>query len=336
MRLLMGGFLFIGIAGCVADTSLSVESDSQVIEVSTGARDCRGATLALQVLGSGGPFLRGDRASTSYLLWVDGHARVMVDAGGGAFVRFGESGARIEDLRVLAISHFHPDHSSDLPAILWTSTNFRSEPLAFVGPSGDGLYPGAADFLNRLFDEASGAFPGLSGIVGGGQQGFPLPVTEVDAEDSRPAVVFDETGLRVSALGVPHNAPALAFRVQIGNESVVFGSDQTGTNPGFAEFARDASVLVMHLTRSVASAPNNTHALPDVVGRVAREAAPDKLVLSHLTQVEPGHARFASTSLPGLAANVAAVREHYKGEVIVASDLLCIGIGKTTPSSSAE
>ena len=65
----------------------------------------------------------------------------MVDAGGGTFTRFGESGARVADLRLIAISHLHPDHVSDLPALLWLGEQSRREPLRIVGPSGGGRYP---------------------------------------------------------------------------------------------------------------------------------------------------------------------------------------------------
>jgi len=314
MRPLVHALVVLGAVACLAAPALAQSP-------------CGGAGVALQVLGSGGPFLRDGRASSSYLVWVDGRPRVMIDAGGGAFARFGEAGARIEDLHLLGISHFHPDHSSDLPAVLWTSNNFRTEPLPFIGPSGDDVFPGAADFVNRLFDGTAGAFPILSGTVGGTHLGFPLVVTEVDAEAAQPSLVFDEEGLTVTALGVPHNAPTLAFRVEVDGVSVVFGSDQTGTNPSFTELARDASVLVMHLTRSVASAPNEIHALPDVVGKVAGEADARRLVLSHLTSVERDHSRFEAISLADLPTNLAAVREQYAGEIIVANDLLCVDLG---------
>ena len=335
MRPLIYALLFIGVAACTAEPSAPVGSEPEptasattlTADVTGAERNCGEATLALQVLGSGGPFLRDGRASSSYLLWVNGSARVMVDAGGGAFARFGEAGARIEDLRLLGISHFHPDHSSDLPAILWVSNNFRTEPLPFIGPSRDDVFPGAVEFVSRLFDGVDGAFPILSGTVGGDGLGFPLVVTEVDAEDSQPSLVLDEEDLKVTALGVPHNAPALAFRVEVGNVSVVFGSDQTGTNPNFAEFAKDASLLVMHLTNAERPVPGTIHAPPSVVGRVAGEAEARRLVLSHLTRVEREHRRFESTSLADLPANVAIVREYYKGEIIVASDLLCIDLG---------
>ena len=82
---------------------------------------CSSEPLAVQVLGSGGPNAGGTRASTGYLVWRGGRAVVMVDAGGGTFLRFGEAGARLQDLSLLAISHLHPDHVSDLPALLWLS-----------------------------------------------------------------------------------------------------------------------------------------------------------------------------------------------------------------------
>ena len=65
---------------------------------------------------------------------------------------------------------------------------------------------------------------------------------------AEPSIVFDRQGITVTALGIPHgNIPTLAYRVQTRDVSVVFSSDQTGTNPRFIEFAKGANILVMHL-----------------------------------------------------------------------------------------
>src|SRR5262245_31359879 len=56
---------------------------------------CDASPLMLQVLGSGGPFASGNRASSGYLVWRDGKPIVMVDAGGGTYLRFAEAGARL-------------------------------------------------------------------------------------------------------------------------------------------------------------------------------------------------------------------------------------------------
>src|SRR5262245_45577366 len=104
-------------AGILAATLLSLASMR-----ATAQQDrCGADPLAVQVLGSGGPFATTNRASSSYVVWRAGRAVVLVDMGGGAFLRFGEAGARLEDLSLLAISHLHPDHVSDLPALLWLS-----------------------------------------------------------------------------------------------------------------------------------------------------------------------------------------------------------------------
>lgn len=82
---------------------------------SADAQACGAEGVAVQVLGSGGPELKDKRASSSYLVWQDGRARVLVDAGGGSALRFGESGAKMSQLDVILFSHFHVDHSEEFP-----------------------------------------------------------------------------------------------------------------------------------------------------------------------------------------------------------------------------
>jgi hypothetical protein len=68
---------------------------------SAHAQNCGAEGVAVQVLGSGGPELQDKRASSSYLVWQGGQARVLVDAGGGSALRFGESGAKMSQLDVI-------------------------------------------------------------------------------------------------------------------------------------------------------------------------------------------------------------------------------------------
>ncbi len=64
---------------------------------------------ALQVLGSGGPLNGGGRASTSYLLWLKGRPSLIVDLGEGAAVNFARTGANLNDVDAILLSHaqFH-------------------------------------------------------------------------------------------------------------------------------------------------------------------------------------------------------------------------------------
>lgn len=267
--------------------------------------------MAVQILGSGGPRVTRDRASTSYLVWIDGQAKVLVDAGGGAFLRFGESGARLDDLALVAISHLHPDHVSDLPALLWSIDGARKDPpLPIAGPTGNDGVPGFQKFLKLLFDQEQGAFQVLGGTIGGSGRGVPLEVTVLDAAKRASLPVFNRQGITVTAIGVPHgNIPALAYRVQANNKAIVFSSDQNGSDPSFVEFVRGADVLVMHLAIPTGGA-SPLHASPAVVGRVARDARVGRLVLSHIGQFD-------------LDAAIADVKKSYTGPVTVGVDLLC-------------
>src|SRR4051794_11685826 len=205
-----------------------------LIPVVAAAQNCEPDSVAVQILGSGGPRINPFRSSTSYLLWVGDQARVLVDMGGGAYGRFGQTEAKLTDLSVVAVSHLHPDHISDLPAFLWQSHLIRKERLLVVGPSGNDAAPDFSTFLGRLFDEKDGAFPTLGATLGGKRRDIPGPprpndgtvrldVGMVDVTKAEPTTVYDGDGLTVSALGIPHgNMPTLAYRVKVRNMSIVF------------------------------------------------------------------------------------------------------------------
>jgi ribonuclease BN (tRNA processing enzyme) len=163
------------------------------------AQSCAGTPVAVQILGSGGPAVNANRASASYVLWVGDAAKLLVDMGGGTYIRFGQSQAKLADLAMLAISHLHPDHVSDLPALLWLSHQLRKDPLPIVGPSGNEVAPAFPTFLSRLFDEKNGAFQVLGHTVGATQgNGVPLEVSVVDVKKAEPSTVFDRDGFTVT------------------------------------------------------------------------------------------------------------------------------------------
>jgi ribonuclease BN (tRNA processing enzyme) len=275
------------------------------------AQSCAGNPVAVEILGSGGPAINRERASASYLLWVGTEAKMLVDMGGGTYIRFGQSQAKLADLAMVAVSHLHPDHVSDLPALLWLSLQARKEPLPIVGPSGNDIAPAFPVFLSRLFDEKNGAFQVLGHTVGGAQgNGVPLEIGVVDVKKAEPSTVFDRDGLTVTALGIPHaNMPTLAYRVQTRGVSVVFSSDQNGTNPKFVEFAKGADMLIMHLAIA-AGATSPLHAAPAVVGRIAQDAGVKRLIVSHIGQFD-------------LDAAIAELKKFYTGPLTIGADLQC-------------
>ena len=288
-----------------------------------GAQTCAESQLAVQVLGSGGPF-PSDRASAGYLVWADGQAAALVDVGGGVFQRFGQAGARLEDLELIAISHLHPDHVADLTALLWLSDR-RTAPLALAGPAGGNGTPPFDVFLERLAGP-EGALPAL------GARNGPLTPLVVETRADAPVVVLDTDALQVTALAVPHGIPTLAYRVTAGGGSVVFGGDQTGTNPAFAEFAAGADALVLHLALADGTPPEALgaiHATPTAVGEMAAATNVGGLVLGHIIEPPAGYpsaAAFSGADDETLVNAVNAIRAVYGGQIAVAQDLQCIVI----------
>jgi len=284
------------------------------IASNASAQTCTGSPVAVQILGSGGPIINPERASAGYLLWVGTQAKLLFDIGGGTYLRFGQSRAKLADLAMVGISHLHPDHTSDLAALMWGSNRLRSEPLPIVGPSGNNVAPDFTTFLSRMFDAKAGAFQVLGSTLGAEQPGAERPrldVSVVDVTKTEPTKVLDRDGMTVTAFHIPHaNLPTLAYRVQAGDVSVVFSSDQNGTDPKFVDFARGANALIMHLAIPVGAPPSPLHASPAVVGRIAQEAGVKRLILSHIGQFD-------------LEAAVGEVKKSYTGALTVGADLQC-------------
>ncbi len=280
--------------------------------------------ITLQVLGSGGPIADDGRASAGYLVWVDGESRVMIDTGGGTFLRFGEAGAKFASLDFIGLSHFHTDHSADLPALLKSGYfSDRQRSLIVAGPDASAPFPGLNTYLDNMLRKPHGAYAYLSGYLDGTGGLAKIEPVEVATDNSVALTVFGEEdgAMQISALHVPHGiVPALAFRVRIGETSVVFASDQNGDDPVFVEFAKNATILVMHMPvpEGVSGAGRKLHAPPSVIGNIAQQAGVGTLVLSHLM----------ARSLKNLDNHVEIVKASYDGRVIVANDLDCITLKK--------
>ncbi|MFT5358360.1 MAG: ribonuclease BN (tRNA processing enzyme) [Polyangiales bacterium] len=275
---------------------------------------CEG--LAVQVLGSGGPRSSGGRVSSGYLVWRDGRARFLVDAGPGVTHRLNASGASVRDLDAVFISHLHVDHSADLVALLkMASFGSRQRSLALFGPHGSDRFPAIDDFVAAQIGP-SGAYPYLGGFLTRGQP-FVLDTRRVAG--SQAELVFESGDDRVRAIAVAHGpVPALAYDVDLGGRRVAFMGDQRADDPRYVDMIRGADVLIAHMAipeRSPGVAAQ-LHAPPGRLGRVAEEAGVGAMVISHVMQ----------RSLVNLDENLAAIREHYAGTLVVADDLDCFSL----------
>jgi ribonuclease BN (tRNA processing enzyme) len=102
----------------------------------------------LTILGSGTCNLAADKAAASVMI-EHGGLRVVYDFGRGTSIRLTELGLHQDDVEHIFLSHFHPDHVSDLIPYLhaasWSQIDPRSTDLTIYGPVG------VKEFIEKLF-----------------------------------------------------------------------------------------------------------------------------------------------------------------------------------------
>lgn len=265
---------------------------------------CEPSRVSLQVLGSGGPELHDQRASSSYLIWLDGKARVMVDVGGGSSLNFEKSGARFADLDAVLFTHLHVDHSADWP--VFVKGGFftgRNRNLPVYGPYGNHLLPAVDKFQEALLGLG---WPYLSNyLVNDERSAYKLPATVVNA----PETVWFQSLERVTLKGLNVNhgpLPAVAWRVETAGCSIVFSGDTSATSDNLTRLATSADILVAHnaIPEAATGVARRLHMPPSRIGEIAAQAGVKKLVLSHrmlrTLEREPDTLREIRKNYPGL------------------------------------
>ncbi|MDC6117179.1 MBL fold metallo-hydrolase [Serratia rubidaea] len=281
--------------------------------------DDRGFTL--QTLGSGGPITDDQRASSGEVIWINGKSAILIDAGGGVFLRFGQSGARLEDLKFIGLTHFHTDHVSDLAAILKGGYFVKNkQEITLAGPESGGAFPSMTQYFADLFNKEGGAYAYLNGLYNA-TDGLKIAshVKDISYTSVQPVLVYQDQEMKITALGIPHgDVPCLAYRIETAKGTIVISADQNGSNRAFIPFAKGADILVMPLAidENADKGSKFMHAAPDVVGKVAAEINPKVLVLNH----------FMGKGLRLKDQSVNIVKQYYHGQVYTSRDLSCFPI----------
>jgi ribonuclease BN (tRNA processing enzyme) len=286
---------------------------------SAAAQSCGSLGIVVQVLGSGGPELQDKRASSSYLLWEDGQAKAVIDAGGGSALRFGESGAQMSQPDVLLFTHFHVDHSADFAALIKSSWfEDRSSPLPIYGPPGNDFMPATTEFVYDLFGN-KGAYRYLSELLVPNEQGsYKMQPHNVTAS-STPVSVFHNEILTASAVRVIHGGvPALAWKIETRGKVVVFSGDTNGEGEALPRLAMNADLFIAHnaVPEGATGIERRLHMPPSVIGQIAVSAHVKSLVLSH---------RMLRT-LGKETETQAEIRKRYSGPIAFANDLDCFPV----------
>jgi len=277
----------------------------------------------LVLLGTaGGPTPKRTRAAPAQAL-VIGDAVYVVDCGNGVGRQMVLAGLPLRGLRHVFLTHHHSDHAADLvtlPLLAWAAgldtevTLHGAPPLRRSVQAG--LRAAAFDIATRVRDEGRRPLGDL------------VRVHEFRSD----GIVHKDAQVTVRAARVEHPPirEAYAYRFDTADWSVVVSGD-TAPSASLIALARGADVLVhevlledaaevakwvgqpighplvQHIVRSHTSFRD--------VGRIARDAAVRKLVLSHYV---PGDAVVDRDAV------LSEIRKSFDGPVVFGEDLLVI------------
>lgn len=278
--------------------------------------ECQQSRIKVQVLGSGGPEITDQRASTSYLIWLDDKGIIMLDTGPGSMLNYEKSAAHPNDLAMVLYSHLHVDHSAELPALIkgFYFTG-RDQDLLIIGPTGNQLLPPTDQFVADLFSN-NGLYPYLSNYFGQNRVAkYHIKVKTVDISKTQIQTFENiQQGISLSAVSVHHGPlPALAWRIDVAGCRLVFSGDMSNHYHRLSSLAQQVDLLVAHhaIPEQTKGVARQLHMPPSEIGRIAGKAKVKKLVLSHRM----------SRTLGKEAESRRIIAKRYSGPILFSDDL---------------
>jgi ribonuclease BN (tRNA processing enzyme) len=268
--------------------------------------------VKVQILGSGGPEL-DKRASSGYIVWIDGKSRILIDCGGGTALNFFKSGGSLEELDAILLTHNHIDHTNDLTA--FAKAGFfsnRKKPLYVYGATGNLVFPSVDTFIKRLLSE-NGAYAYMSDTLTPNSSSFQIIPYELPQKNN----IIQMHGYQISSIGVHHGiVPALAYRIDIEDKSIVFTGDTNNQDKTLEEFTNNADILIADhaIPQTIDKVAKGLHMEPAVIADLVSTAKVKHLVLSHIMK----------RSEPKITESIAIIKQKYNGEITVAQDLMIL------------
>lgn len=279
---------------------------------------CQSQRVKLQMLGTRGPELLDSQASTSYLIWLDDKARVIVDAGSGSLQRFKQSKANFVDVDMMLFTHFHVDHSADFSAyIKGAFFTGRSKDLTVFGPTGSNFVASAEQFVERSISSKNGLYPYLGRFLAPDQPSlYKIDVKDIPWSFSDLSIrnLVNKGDIHVKTVSTHHGPfPSQGYRVELAGCSITFSGDMSGRLGEMPTLAKNSDIWVAHnaINEDATGVAANLHMTPTMIGKIAKKANVKKVLLTHLMK----------RSLSVKPETLELIKKNYKGDVSFPKDL---------------
>ena len=241
------------------------------------------------LLGTGMPRPDPDASGPSAAVVV-GSRVFLFDAGAGVMRRIAAAHLPINGVTAVFFTHLHSDHTLGYPDLIFTTWVMgRRAPMQAYGPHG----------LKSMTDDIIAAWKidedvRINGLEHEAPNGYAVDVHEI-----RPGVVYDSGGVRITAIPVLHGSlkEAYGYRIDTPTRSVVISGD-TRPSAALIAAARNADVLVHEVYSAAKLQPEKRpggsdwplymhqfHTSDVELGRIAAEAKPKLLVLTHIIRM---------------------------------------------------
>ncbi len=240
------------------------------------------------------------RYGAGILLDVGG-IKLLMDCGPSTVQKLFSAGVDATELDAVFLSHFHVDHTSDLPDLISSLAADRfgyprrpERPVKLIGP------PGLVDFLEVVLDRNP-----YHAYVGEWNRTLKL----VDPVEIRSGTELRIGGAFLRFAEVAH-PKGYAVRVEVGGISVTYSGDTAPTD-SLVKLASGTDLLIHECTfpsESLMGEHTSERGLAEVVSR----AAPRQLIVTHLSPIWAGREHEIADALRG----------SYRGRVVISHDLM--------------
>jgi len=203
--------------------------------------------------------------TTSFLVRIDEES-ILIDAGSNSARSIYDMGQRVEQLRVVYISHVHGDHMLGLPGLVFTrsveerASGYEFEPLRIVGDSS--VISAAKEALSLFYPERDFNVSFETSVALEGKSGTAIALRTFEVDHAVPSY-----GLVISIDGVPvlgftsDTLPCEALSRNLDGVQIAL-VECFGTDERFGAIARSAKHLTASDARRLAAEIKPVVAIP--------------------------------------------------------------------------